>query len=179
MPQSSIFTTCFDRKFSSKPTRMASPLDNYQTKVYFDVTWQGPVLDSSFRPTGKVQGEFYIIPKASAVQILLDLGESSLPPLLNEYTLQINLVVSPLVSMMTQYRRRQETLSNSAQNKTALATRAQSSTGLSQISCFREGTSHAAMYINSSACTDSKLTARRALAESQFTARSSQTRTLR
>ena len=27
------------------------------SKVYFDVTWQGPVLDANYRPTGKVEGE--------------------------------------------------------------------------------------------------------------------------
>jgi hypothetical protein len=39
------------RQFSQSSNAMA------RSKVFFDLSWEGPVLDQNFRPTGQVKGE--------------------------------------------------------------------------------------------------------------------------
>lgn len=44
------------RTFSTSPANMT-------VKVFFDVSWQGPVLDSNSRPTKEIKGETTLLPR--------------------------------------------------------------------------------------------------------------------
>ena len=122
------------RQFSISPAAMA-------IKTYFDLTWEGPVMNQSGKPTTTIQGEFgYKFPPCTTSKVVWTRTPT-------DYCAhhQLNPVAStsPCTTMLSLRPPRTSVLSALARKVSD--TRAPSSTVSSQTSCFREATSPAVM----------------------------------
>ena len=121
------------RQFSISPAAMA-------IKTFFDLTWDGPVMDQSGKPTNTIQCEFCDnCPPCSTSE-----GVWTRTPTNYCAYYQLNPVASTSTCTTMLSPRPPRTSVLSALARKVSDTRAPSSTASSQSSCFREATSPAA-----------------------------------